>query len=86
MRADRARTPEELNALSEKHARYINTGSTLRLATAYGHRVRATLWCKGHVLSSVDKADRLGLLVKAMRLEMNKEDFCPTCGALRGSR
>lgn len=80
MKAIETRTRLELDELASK---YSSSGFRIRIDKAYGNNLRVTMRHYGHVIISVDKAYRIGMLIRAMRDELNEGNFCPTCGAVR---
>lgn len=80
MKALDARTREELDALAVK---YNSSGFPLRLERAYGKYVRATMWHDWHKIITVCPIEKIGVCARAMRDELNKGNFCHTCGAVR---
>lgn len=80
MKAIEAHTPSDFEAFA---AKYQTSGFCLSLEKAYGRFIRATMKHDGHKIITVIKACHLELGVVAMRRELNKGNFCPTCGAVR---
>jgi hypothetical protein len=80
MKATDARTRKELDDLAIKHN---SSGFPLRLEMAYGEHVRATMWHDWHKIITVCHLKRVGICATAMRNELVKGNFCPTCGAVK---
>jgi hypothetical protein len=80
MKAIEARTQSDFEALA---AKYQTSGFALSLEKAYGRFIRATMQHQGHKIITVIEACHLGMGVMAMRRELNKGNFCPTCGAVK---
>ncbi len=85
MMASKVRTKEEFEALAKRHNRSEQFNLTLEKAYPKynGRYIRATMRHNGHVIQTVVPFERIGPCVQAMRRELNKGNFCPTCGALR---
>jgi len=80
MNALEASTPSDFVELAAKHQ---TNGFPLLLEKTYGRYIRVTMRHNDHLISTVIRPERLGVCVRAMRNELNKGNFCPTCGALR---